>query len=163
VWILLLALLPAVGCQSSPEDLLKDAMKKSFVANGKRVAVMYGRFMGSPRGPIQGPKGYKGPMDESSLRDFIAQCPPAALEEMGIEDPAAPALFTSERDLKPFRVRYGIKGPLTTVYPVVVEAEGVNGAVRVFKTDGTFVDVPSAAAEAYLSGRHDQAYVPDAG
>jgi hypothetical protein len=154
-------LLHAVGCQPSPEDRIREAMRQSFQLNGKRLAIMYGRCMGSPTGPVRGPNGFKGPPDEASLRAFITKAPAAALKEMGIEDPAAPSLFTSERDQQPFRVRYGVTGPLTTVYTVVCEARGVDGSVRVFKTDGTFADVPASAAESYLAGEHDQVYVPE--
>jgi len=153
----------AVGCQASPEDRVREAMRQSFQQNGKRLAIMYGRFMGSPTGPIRGPNGFKGPADEASLRAYIAEVPPAALKEMGIDDPNSPALFMSERDKKPFRIRYGVSGPLTTVYPVVCEAEGVAGTVQVFMSDGTQTAVPAASADEYLSGRHDRAYVPDAG
>lgn len=156
------ALPPAVGCQPTPEDRIRAAMRQSFQLNGKRLAIMYGRSMGSPTGPVRGPNGFKGPPDEASLRAFIAKAPAVALEEMGIEDPAAPSLFTSERDHQPFRIRYGITGPLTTVYPVVCEAQGIDGTVRVFKTDGTFADVPASEAESYLAGDHDQVYVPAA-
>lgn len=154
-------LLHAAGCQPSPEDRIRAAMRQSFQLNGKRIAIMYGRFMGSPTGPVRGANGFKGPPDEASLRAFIARAPTPALEEMGIKDPAAPSLFTSERDQQPFRIRYGITGPLTTVYAVVCEARGIEGSVRVFKTDGTFVDVPASAAEGYLAGNHDQVYVPE--
>lgn len=153
----------AVGCQASPEDRVREAMRQSFQQNGKRLAIMYGRFMGSPTGPIRGPNGFKGPADEASLRAYIARSPTAALAEMGIDDPQAASLFTSERDHQPFRVRYGVTGPMTTRYCIVCESEGVNGSVRVFKTDGTFVDVPASEADAYLSGRHDRAYSPDDG
>lgn len=142
---------------------MREAMRQSFQQNGKRLAIMYGRFMGSPTGPIRGPTGFKGPADEASLRAYIARSPAAALAEMGIDDPQAASLFTSERDHQPFRIRYGVTGPLTTVYCIVCESEGVNGSVRVFKTDGTFVDVPASEADAYLAGRHDRAYKPDAG
>ena len=160
----LVAVTPLVaGCQTSPEDQIRDAMRKSFQQNGTRLAVMYGRFMGAPTGPVRGPNGFKGPADEASLRASIARSPSTALAEMGIDDPHAASLFTSERDGQPFRIRYGITGPLTTVYCVVVESTGVDGMVRVFKTDGSSMDVPASEAAACLSGRHDRAYEPDAG
>jgi hypothetical protein len=151
----------AGGCEQSPESRMKDAMRKSFQLNGKRLAIMYGRSMASPTRPVMGPSGFTGPASEKALQAFIQQTPAVALEEMGITDPNDPALFQSERDHKPFRIRYSVKGPLTTIYPVVCESEGVGGRVQIFKTDGSFVEVPVAEADAYLAGKYDQAFVPD--
>jgi hypothetical protein len=148
------------GCQPSPEQQVKDAFRSEFRENGRRVAVFYGRFMGSPKKPVSGPNGFKGPKDEVELRKFIAASPSEALEEMGIKSAEAPELFTSERDGQPFRVRYGITGPTTTTYAVLCEAQGVNGRVKVFKSDGGSMEVAADEAEAYMAGKHDVAYDP---
>lgn len=160
VMILLLVGL-AGGCEQSPESRMKDAMRKSFQLNGKRLAIMYGRSMSSPTGPVMGPNGFTGPAGEKSLQAYIRRTPAVALEEMGITDPNDPSLFESERDRKPFRIRYGVKGPLTTIYAVVSESEGISGKVQIFKTDGSIVEVPASEADAYLAGKHDQAFLPD--
>lgn len=149
----------ATGCQPSAEQQVKDAFRREFRENGRRVAFFYARFMSSPTKPV-GQNGFTGPKDERELRAFIAASPPAALEEMGIKSGDAPDLFTSERDGQPFRVRYGIKGPLGTAYAVLCEARGVGGRVKVFKSDGSCVEVSGDEADAYMAGDRDKPYDP---
>jgi hypothetical protein len=146
------------GCQPSAEQQVKDAFRREFRENGRRVAFFYAQFMAAPTKPV-GPNGFSGPKDEAELRAFIADSPTSALEDMGIKSAAAPELFASERDGRPFLVRYGIKGPLTP-YFVLREAQGVNGRVRVFRTDGASVEVAIDEAEAYMTGKHDAAHDP---
>jgi hypothetical protein len=148
------------GCRPTPEQMMKDAFRQEFRENGRRVAVMYARFMNSPKEPVRGPDGFKGPKDEAELRSFIAAIPQDALTELGITDPQAAGLFVSERDGKPFRVRYGITGPVSTTYAIIAEAEGVGGRVKVYKTDGGALEVPAGEADAYLEGKHDAKYDP---
>jgi hypothetical protein len=148
------------GCRPSPEELVKDAFRQEFRENGRRVAVMYARFMNSPTEPVRGPDGFKGPKTEAELRSFIAAVPRGALAELGIADPQDPGLFVSERDGKPFRIRYGITGPLSTTYVVVCEAEGVGGRVKAYKTDGGFIEVPAGESDGCLEGRYDTRYDP---
>jgi hypothetical protein len=148
------------GCQPSPQQQVKDAYRSEFRENGRRVVAFYAMFMGSPTKPVSGPNGFSGPKDEAELRKFIAASSPENLEDMGIKSAESPELFTSERDGQPFRVRYGIKGPTTTSYAVLCEAKGVNGRVKVFKTDGSSLEVAADEAEAYMAGKHDVAYDP---
>ena len=150
----------ATGCQPSPQQQVKDAYRAGFRENGRRVAVLYATFMGSPTKPVSGPNGFSGPKDEAELRKFIAASSSEALEDMGIKSAESPELFTSERDGQPFRVRYGITGPTTTTYAVLCEAKGVNGRVKVFKSDGSSLEVAADEAEAYMAGKRDVAYDP---
>lgn len=150
----------ATGCQPSPQQQVRDAYRAGFRENGRRVAVFYATFMGSPTKPVSGPNDFSGPKDEAELRKFIAASSPEALEDMGIKSADAPDLFMSERDGQPFRVRYGIRGPLTTTYAVVCETRGVNGKVKVFKSNGGSMEVAADEADAYMEGKHDTAYDP---
>jgi hypothetical protein len=150
----------AAGCRPSPEQQIKDAFKQEFRENGRRIAVMYSRFMGAPKGPVRGPNDFKGPADEAELRSFMATIPADSLAELGIPDPQAADLFVSERDGKPLRVRYGIAGPLSTTYVVVCESEGVGGQVKVFKSDGGSMEIPAAEADVALKGDRDAKYDP---
>lgn len=151
------------GCQPSAEQQVKDAFRREFRENGRRLAAFYSRFMSSPTKPVAGPNGFSGPRDEAELRAFIAASPTAALGEMGIESAEAPELFMSERDGQPFRVRYGIKGSLTTTYVVLCESKGVNGRVKVFKSDGSSAEVAAEEADAYMDGKHDAPNDPGPG
>ncbi|MFM1996270.1 MAG: hypothetical protein RLZZ111_657 [Planctomycetota bacterium] len=161
-FVLVLGIAAVAGCQASPEQQVKDAFRNEFRENGRRVAVMYARYMSSPTKPVTGRDGFAGPADEAELRRFIAATPSAALEEIGIKSAESAELFASERDGQPFRVRYGIKGPLSTTYAVLCETKGVNGRVKVFKSDGAFVEVPADEADAHMAGKHDVAYDPTA-
>lgn len=152
-----------IGCQSAPEQQIKEAFKAAFPDNGRRVAVLYARCMGSPTRPTRGPDDFAGPADEASLRRFISAMPSEALAEIGIANAESPELFTSERDGQPFRIRYGIKGPLTTTYAILCESKGVNGLVKVFKSDGSSTEVAADEAEKYLAGEYDVAYDPKSG
>lgn len=160
VAVLCVAAASVAGCQASPEQQVKDAFRSEFRENGRRVAVMYARQMSSPTKPVMGRDGFAGPANEAELRRFIAATPSAALEEIGIKSAESAELFTSERDGQPFRVRYGIKGPVTTTYAVLCETKGVDGRVKVFKSDGSFVEVPAEEADAHMAGKHDVAYDP---
>lgn len=151
------------GCQSSPEQKIKAAFKAAFPENGRRVVVLYARSMASPTRPPRGPNDFSGPADEASLRRFIAAMPSEALAEMGIANAESPELFTSERDGQPFRIRYGIKGPLTTTYAVLCESKGVGGKVKVFKSDGSSVEVAADEVDKYMAGEHDVVYDPKSG
>lgn len=156
-WILSVVLATGVvaGCQPPAEQQIKDAFRREFRENGRRLAAFYSRFMSSPTKPVSGPNGFSGPKEESELRSFIAASPSAALEEMGIKSAEAAELFMSERDGLPFRVRYGLKGSLSTTYVVLCEAKGVNGHVKVFWIDGSSAEVAADKAEAYMQGKHD--------
>lgn len=158
--VLCVAAASVAGCQASPEQQVKDAFRNEFRENGRRVAVMYARQMSSPTKPVMGRDDFTGPATEAALRRFIAATPSAALEEIGIKSAESTELFTSERDGQPFRVRYGIKGPVTTTYALLCETKGVDGRVKVFKSDGSFVEVPAEEADAYMAGKHDVAYDP---
>ena len=149
------------GCQPSPRQQVRDAYRREFRENGRRLVAFYAMFMGSPTKPVSGPNGFEGPKDEAELKKFIAASSSEALEDMGIKSAEAPELFTSERDGQPFRVRYGIRGPMTTTYAVLCEAQGVNGRVKVFKSDGSSLEVAADEAEAYMAGKHDLKYDPN--
>lgn len=153
VWAVALAGLVA-GCQGSPEQRIKDAFRQEYRENGRRLAVMYGRFMSSPSRPVPAQK-YIGPRDENEFRSFMATISSAALAEMGIGDVQSRELFCSERDGRPFRVRYGVCGPSSGGYAVLCETTGVAGRVKVFRTDGFSCEVPAAEAEAYIRGERD--------
>jgi hypothetical protein len=146
-----------IGCQPSAEQKVKDAFRREFRENGRRVAFFYAQFMSSPMKPV-GPEGFSGPKNEAELRAFIAASPAVALEDMGIRNSMSPDLFTSERDGQPFRVRYGIRGSLSTTYVLLCEAKGVNGRVTVFKSDGSSAEVSAEEADACMAGDHDAAY-----
>lgn len=152
----LLTVWTAGGCSPTPEQRMKDAFRSTYRENGRRLVAMYARFMESPDQPIQGPNDFKGPSSEKELREFIRKTPAEALAEMGISGADSEELFKSERDGQPFRIRYGIKGGLSKVYAVVCESRGVNGTIKVFRSNGSSVEVPAEDMDDYMSGARDE-------
>ena len=144
------------GCGPTPEQQMKDAYRKTYSENGRRLVALYTRFMATPSRPVSGPHDFKGPADESEFRAFIRKLPQESLADIGITNPDAEELFKSERDGQPFRIRYGIKGGLNTVYAVLCETQGVSGKIRVYTSNGSFMEVAADAAEASMSGKQDQ-------
>lgn len=162
-WCLAACLIVGASCGcSSPQQQIKEAYIANWKDAGRRLAMLYTQCMAEAAGPMRGPNDFIGPTDEAALRRFIAAIPSETLKLMGIESADSPVLFVSPRDRQPFRVRYGIKGPLTTRYAVVCESKGVNGKVKVYRGDGSSLEVPEAEADAYMAGKHDVVYDPRA-
>jgi hypothetical protein len=95
----------------------------------------------------------QGPKDEADLTKFIKEFDPAKLKMMGIDPGDVGKLLVSERDGKPFRVRYGVGGGRGSVSPVVFEQDGKDGKKQVGFTGGKVEDVDDATYKAYLSGK----------
>ncbi len=81
----------------------------------------------------QAKHGYKGPTDESTLRDFITDPNnKKGFERAGIDISDVDALFISERDGQPFRVKYRVKGSSFGFDEAVVfESVGVDDELMV--------------------------------
>jgi hypothetical protein len=81
-------------------------------------------------------KGGKGPKDEAAFKEFIKAYDPNKLAMMGIDPGNVDGLFVSERDGKPFKIRYNVGGGRGSVAPIVFEAEGKDGKKQVASTGG---------------------------
>lgn len=77
--------------------------------------------------------GYRGPKDEADFKKFIAQPSNVkGFERAGIDVSDIDALFISERDNQPFRVKYGVRGSSVGFSePIIFETEGVDGKLMV--------------------------------
>lgn len=151
-----LAVWTAGGCSPTPEQQMKDAFRSAYRENGRRLVAMYARFMESPGRPVQGPSDFKGPANESELREFMSKMPAESLAEIGISGPDSEELFKSERDGQPFRIRYGIKGGLNKVYAVLCESRGINGKIKIYRSNGSSTEVPAGDIEQYMGGDRDE-------
>ena len=82
---------------------------------------------------FQGKHGFKGPRNEKELKDFIANDRyKKGFDRVGIDTSNVDALFISDRDGQPFKVKYGISSsPMGFKDAVVFESEGVDGEVMV--------------------------------
>lgn len=145
----------AGGCSRSPESRMQDVMRRTYDCNGKRLAVLYGRFMNRPLEKFPGPQGFTGPSHEQEFKEFLVSMDEAVLAEFGVGQSELDGLFVVEKTQEPLVVRYGIKGDVSTRYPVVFERLADGATMRVFMTDGDSVMVPAAEMENYRSGQKD--------
>ncbi|MCU0705835.1 MAG: hypothetical protein MUF18_17850 [Fimbriiglobus sp.] len=113
-------------------DYTKDiaAQNKS---NAQRLANMYAAY--------QNMKNSGGPKDEADFKDWIKGYATDKLSAMGIDPNKMDDLFKSERDGKPFKIRYKVGGGRGSVAPVVFEAEGKDGKKQVAFTGGKIEEV----------------------
>lgn len=139
---LLIGLVGLAGCR----DKLADQVAAMNTSNIRRVANIYEGFQN-----LVG--GGKGPKNEAELTKFIKEYDPTKLKMMGIDSNDLPKLLTSERDGKPFKVRYGVGGGRGAVAPVVFELEGKDGKKQVAFTGGKIEEVGEAEYQAYWSGK----------
>jgi hypothetical protein len=81
----------------------------------------------------QAKHAYNGPPNESALREFIADpINKKGFDRAGIDVSDVDALFISDRDGHPFRVKYGVKGSSFGFDGAVVfESVGVDGELMV--------------------------------
>lgn len=106
----------AAGCSDSSISRQVAAMNDSRI---KQLANLF-RF-------YQATNGWVGPKDEATLRTFVASAPAKNLAMMGVDPTKFDELLVSDRDGKPFRVRWGVTiGPLEE-QAVVFEEEGLGG------------------------------------
>lgn len=138
---LFLTLLALSGCK----DKIAEQVGEMNKTNLRRVTNMYEAF--------QNMKGGRGPKDKEELSKFIQEFDPSKLKMMGIELGAMDNLFTSERDGKPFVIRYNVGGGRGSVAPVVFEQDGKDGKKQVGFTGGKVEEVDDAQYKLYLSGK----------
>lgn len=144
-------LLGLAGCGGDNVARQVAAMNTS---NIKRVANMYSAF--------QNYKGGSGPTDDAEFKAFIKAFDPAKLSMMGIDANNLDALFTSERDSKPFFIRYKLGGGKGSEAAVVFEQDGKDGKKQVAFTgnskvedvdDATYAQLRAGKAPAAKEGR----------
>lgn len=133
--LVLIALSAAVlsGCGNSDTEG-EARLKSANPTNIHRLTNLYSLFAQQ--------NGGCGPKDEKQFREFIGSIGPERLGRIGIDANGIDAVFTSERDSKPFIIRYASKAQESRdASPaekggaggtaVVLEAEGVDGKRQV--------------------------------
>jgi hypothetical protein len=139
---LLMALV--VGCNSEMDP--SDALAKANGTNIQRLTNLYLAY--------QTENSWNGPPDEAKLKDFIRSIDPAKLKRVGVDAASIDAIFVSERDSQPFKVRYGVKGNVMgSTEPVVFEATGVDGKRQVGSLDMQRREVDAAEYDQLWSGK----------
>ncbi|QDT69832.1 hypothetical protein MalM25_27740 [Planctomycetes bacterium MalM25] len=94
--------------------------------------------------------GYRAPKDEAEFKEFLLRPRYAKnLSRMQIDPANLDAIFVSERDGEPFRIRYGVNGLGDKA--IVFEATGVEGRRLVAMQEAQELD--DAEYEAHWSGK----------
>jgi hypothetical protein len=151
-WLLSVMLMAGVvlftGCSN---DTTAEDVAKMNTSNITRVANLYSAYQ---HGYGQG-GGSGGPKDEADFKKYITGYPAEKLKMMSVDPANLDALFKSERDGKPFKIKYKVPGGRGAVAPVVFEAEGKDGKKQVGFTGGSpkVEDCDQAAYDGYWSGK----------
>ena len=115
---LLAVLWLSTGCGSG--DVAGDMFAKANDVNIKRVSSLYSVFVAQ--------HGYKGPKDEAEFKAFIGKQDKKRLKMIGVDPDNLDELFTSERDNKPFKIRWDLQvRPRQAPIPIVFEEDGEGG------------------------------------
>ncbi len=106
------------GCSWSVDP--QDALARANETNLQRLANLYVAF--------QTENNWIGPADEAKFKNFLGSYNPKKLTRIGIDPNEIDALFVSERDGQPFKIRYSVVGSMMgSAEPVIFEATGVDG------------------------------------
>ncbi len=131
------------GC--SGENKLAQQVAAMNTSNMHRLANIYAAH--------QNFKSGQGPKDEAEFKAFIKDFDPDKLAMMGIDPDNLDVLFTSERDGKPFKIRYKVGGGRGSVAAVIFEQEGVGGKKQVGSTGPKVEEVDDATYQNLWAGK----------
>ena len=132
------------GCSNgnNPESALASANG----TNLQRLANLYSAY--------QSEHDWRGPQDEAEFKAFLHSYNPANLQRIGIDPNNIDALFISERDGQPFKIRYGVAGNVMgSPEPVIFEATGAGGKRLVGFLNMEQREVDAGEYDALLSGK----------
>jgi hypothetical protein len=132
------------GCSGDSVESRVAAMNSN---NIKRISNLYYAY--------QLRNGYMGPKDLATLKEFTQHAlEPQRLEMMGIKPDEFDKLTISERDGKPFKIRYSVHvGPLDPAAAIVFEDTGVDGVRQVGFTNSTVQDTDDARYKELWAGK----------
>jgi len=122
------------GCSS---DSVQSKVAAMNTSNIKRVANLFAAY--------QNTQGGQGPKDVETIVAFAKSIPPDALHNMKIDENNLNALFISERDDKPFRIKFGaIRGAMSPHIPIIFEEQGVGDTRQVAWTNARVEELGAA-------------------
>lgn len=139
------AVLPGLAGLTGCGDPVAQQVGELNKSNIQRVSNLYAAFHNM--------KGGRGPKDEAEFSQFIRDFDPDKLKMMGVKDGDPAKLLVSERDGKPFRIRYNVGGGRGAVVAVAFEQDGKDGKKQVGFTGGKIEEVAEAEYLAYLTGK----------
>jgi len=146
--VLLVAL---TGCSGSVGN--DEAIALANSTNIQRLSNLYFTY--------QTKNEWRGPVGEPEFKEFIRSYNPQKLARIGVDPQAADALFTSERDGEPFKIRYSVQGSaMGSSEPVVFESVGVDGKRQVGFLNMTQAEVDGAEYESLWAHGNQSANPP---
>jgi len=112
-------LVALTGCGGGPSG--DEIVSEANSSNIQRLANLYLGF--------QNRNNFIGPADETEFKEFISKLNGKKLERMGVDANDIGAVFVSERDNEPFKIRYSVLGSAKGCsHPVIFESVGVEGS-----------------------------------
>jgi uncharacterized protein YceK len=139
----ILVLLLTGGCSSENVANQVASMNDAHI---KQLANLYYAYQRS--------HGWQGPKDEAVLKQFVkTDMDPNKLALMKIDPSKIDDIFISQRDQKPFKIKFSAGGGPGANVPVVFEASGVDGKRQVGFTGPMVHDVDSSQYDALWSGK----------
>lgn len=140
-----LGLLLLAGC---PKDKATDMFNSVNGSNIQRLANLYCVY--------QAAHEFKGPKDEPQFRQFISEMPPSRLKYYSVDASQLDQLFVSERDQKPFIIRWDLTAKSRQgLVPMVFEQQGVDGKYMIGFSSFEIREVDRSEYEQYLNGKRD--------
>jgi hypothetical protein len=133
-------LVAASGCSREAGQI--HALNSS---NAQRLGNFYAAFQTS--------HGWQGPKDEAELKTYILAQPADVLKNMGIDPDKRDEIWTSDRDHKPLKVRWGVQSTFGSLAAVVFEQEGAGGKRQVAFNNTKVEDVDEARYKELWEGR----------
>jgi hypothetical protein len=140
-----------VGCGDSSDR--ESAIAAVNQQNIQRLANLYFAY--------QMKHDWHGPPDEQAFKQFLRGYNPDKLARIGIDPNAIDALFVSERDGEPFKIRYGVRGSaMGSSEPVIFESKGAGGRRNVGFLNMVQREVDDAEYNDLFAGRMPAAANP---
>jgi hypothetical protein len=141
VWFAILSSLIAAGCSDSKSGAIGALNNENI----KRLTNLYSTY--------QGAHSFQGPADEAAFKGFIKDQAAWRLKLMQVDPDKLEDLYISERDHKPFKVKYGVVSGPGAVNALVFEQDGLNGKRQVGFNGGTVEEADDAQYKEMWEGR----------
>ena len=131
-----------VGCGGVDQQSVLEA------ANGTNLQRLTNLYLS-----YQSRNDWNGPPDQATLREFAVSFDKKKLARIGIDPSQIDELFVSERDGKPYKIRYNVKGSSRgSTEPVVFEEVGVSDKRRIGFLNMTEREVDAAEYDQLWAG-----------
>jgi hypothetical protein len=141
VWLAILSSLIAAGCSDSKSGAIGALNNENI----KRLTNLYSMY--------QAAHSFQGPAEEAAFKGFIKDQAAWRLKLMQVDPDKLEDLYISERDRKPFKVKYGVVSGPGAVNALVFEQDGLNGKRQVGFNGGTVEEADDAQYKEMWEGR----------